>query len=329
MKKLIIYLLTIFPLFGISQNFVPNPSFEQLDSCPPPTVGSINYAVPWYSPTLSTPNTFNACAVNSWEFGIPSNIFGYQNPRTGNGYAGIVTYYSISHGRDYISVKLDNPLIAGKKYCIGFYASLSNYDTTIWPNGGSRYAIDCLGAYLSDSAIHLNTSYIIPVIPQIVNPSGNYLVDTLNWMLISGTYISKLGGEQYLTIGNFNLDDSTNIIQVSMSHSGGADYYIDDVYVMDCNDTLGIENYPNPNTINIYPNPTSDNVTLQFSNIPNENCTFELFDALGNKIFSKDITESENLVNISLANVAKGVYICRIFDANHINLYDNKLVILK
>jgi len=79
----------------------------------------------------------------------------------------------------------------------------------------------------------------------------------------------------------------------------------------------------------VYPNPASDNVTLQFSNITNENCTFELFDAMGNKIFSKEFVSSENLVNVSLTNVAKGVYICRIIDSNHINLYNSKLVIIK
>jgi hypothetical protein len=68
---------------------------------------------------------------------------------------------------------------------------------------------------------------------------------------------------------------------------------------------------------------------VQFSNATGENCTFELFDALGNKVFSKQVTANENTVDISLDNIAKGMYICRIMNANNINLYNNKLIIIK
>ena len=224
-----------------AQNLVPNPSFEILTSCP--TIqGQLNKAVPWFSPTYNNINypmsdVFNTCALPPQlgdDCGIPLNNWGYQYTRTGNSYAGEVVFDSYGdETREYISVKLDSALIGGETYCINYYVSLSDYDTIEQPNGGSTYAIDCMGVYISDTAIHLNTYYAIPVIPQIVNPTGNFLADTINWMPVSGTYLAQ-GGEQYITIGNFNNNANTNYIQISNSRSHCTYYYIDDVSVYDC-----------------------------------------------------------------------------------------------
>ena len=185
------------PFLFAQVNLVPNPGFEILSSCPTDQ-GQLDHAVPWFSPTDSAgmlmSDVFNICYLQSYGVGVPQNGRGYQYPRTGNGYAGIAVFGSWAKGREYISVKLDSTLEAGKKYRIGFYISLSNYDTTIQVNGGSTFAIDCLGAYFSDTAIHLNTIYVIPVVPQIINPSDHFLSDTVNWMLVAGTYIAQ-GGE--------------------------------------------------------------------------------------------------------------------------------------
>ena len=107
MKRIIAIILFLFPFIGISQNLVPNPSFENIDTCP--VIGKIDYAIPWYNPVNTTPNTMNTCAsYQIFGFGIPSNLAGYQYPRTGNGYAGIVVFADYAKGRDYISVKLDS-----------------------------------------------------------------------------------------------------------------------------------------------------------------------------------------------------------------------------
>ena len=221
-----------------AQNLVPNGSFEVLSSCPT-NEGQLIKAVPWYSPTYysSFPmsDVFNTCAPSFLGgVGVPFNKGGYQYPRTGNCYTGELVFADYAKGREYISVKLDSLLNAGKHYCVNFYTSISNYsDFIAQPNGGSSYAIDVMGVFLSDTAVNLNTEYIIPVVPQIENPTGNFLSDTLNWMLISGIYTAH-GGEQYITIGNFYADDSTNYIQITNSNSHLAYYYIDDVSVYDC-----------------------------------------------------------------------------------------------
>jgi hypothetical protein len=98
MKKVlfIILLITHYSLLITvlhAQNLVPNASFENFSSCPSDQ-GQIIRAVPWYSPTYylteSMSDLLNECSppfpisiVN-----IPFNIWGYQYPRTGKGFAG-------------------------------------------------------------------------------------------------------------------------------------------------------------------------------------------------------------------------------------------------
>jgi hypothetical protein len=329
--------LTIYFLFITSflfaQNLVPNPSFENFIICP--NTDDIENAPPWFNPTgpYTSPNLFNSCAPQwpSSNFGVPLNGWGFQEPRTGNGYAGgIIVYDEVSPPeREYISVKLNSPLIALSTYCIRFYVSVCYLHSL--PNGymGSRYAIDRIGAYISDTIIQLNTNYIIPVIPQIQNPTGNILSDTLNWMLISGTYNAN-GGEQYITIGNFYPESNTNKIQISDSSnlSFGSFYYIDDVYVIDCNDTLGIsENDDTNNLINVYPNPASIELTIDIT--MTNKYFFELYDLFGAKRKAVTLDCGSQTKNINLTDIDNGLYFYSVVDRNGSRIKTGKLLIIK
>jgi len=214
-------------------NLVPNSSFEIFSSCP--TSGSqITLAMGWFT-VNGTSDYFNAC--NTGIVGVPSNGFGYQNATTGNGYAGGAAFGSNINYRELISIRLLSTLVAGKKYCVGFYVCLAE---------ASMYAIANMGALLSDT---MGNNVTLNTIPQILNPSSQYLVDTVNWVFISGTFIA-IGNENYITIGNFYDDNNTDTISVA-SFGAPAYYYIDDVSVIDCDvipvDTLFIPNVFTPN----------------------------------------------------------------------------------
>ena len=64
--------------------------------------------------------------------------------------------------------------------------------------------------------------------PDVTNPVGNFITDTSKWILISGAYLAS-GGERFITIGNFFINDSTDTIHIT--GNGASYYYIDDVYV--------------------------------------------------------------------------------------------------
>ncbi len=230
---------------GPGTNLVPNPGFETYTSCP--TVqGQITLATPWFSVNASAPDYYNTCAGDNPFIGVPINYYtgrGELSPHSGQGYAGIIAMDNIPEvgnslppadqsERTYLEVKLTNPLVAGHKYQVGFYASHANLGSC---------AIDNLGAYLSvkkESQVGElgNGAEPFIVTPTVRNPAGNFLLYT-NWTLIEGTYTAT-GGESYLTIGNFYPNSATPTEPtVSYETPGGpygslfAYYFIDDVSV--------------------------------------------------------------------------------------------------
>lgn len=211
-------------LTGQAQNLVPNPSFEQYNSCP---FGHSMFQTvdDWIAPNESTTDYLNACAAGT-DVGIPVNYFGYQPARTGKGYAGIHPWQQGSSYREYAQVKLKQPLRAGEIYRVEFYVSLSSVFNT---------ALSNMGAYLSanrPSAFSYGLLQNVNGPPQIRNSPSLMLTDTLNWMKIEGAYTAK-GGEQYLTIGNFDDDAHTNYLPSENSPTLSY-YYIDDVSVINC-----------------------------------------------------------------------------------------------
>lgn len=64
--------------------------------------------------------------------------------------------------------------------------------------------------------------------------------------------------------------------------------------------------------VEIYPNPSNGNFTIQFTNENINELYIEIFDLLGNKVLSKNISGNSDLINIS--PLKSGMYLCKIFD---------------
>lgn len=200
-------------------NYIPNYSFENLTACPN-NFNQLNLAFPWINPTLATPDLLNAC--NTGILNTPNTGNGYQKSRTGVGHAYIYTYdlnSIFSTAREYVQVAFKNPLESGKRYCIEFYVSLVN--------GYYRIATNNIGAYISNANISAANGSNLPYTPQILNTPLTLLNDTVNWMKISGIYVSS-GNEQYITIGNFYDDNNTSLIILDSIYTSSS-YFIDDV----------------------------------------------------------------------------------------------------
>ncbi|MGQ0829262.1 MAG: gliding motility-associated C-terminal domain-containing protein [Bacteroidota bacterium] len=231
MKKLFKYLLFIISCLishiSYSQtNLVPNPSFEDTISCPN-NYSQIYLAPPWNTPTLGTPDYYNSCsAINCCS--VPVNWGGSENPRTGKAYAGFYTFSinpMVSNSiREYIQVRLDSVLKQDEKYCIAFYVSLAE--------NTSDYAVNNIGAYFSATAVSGNNFDPLPYVPQVENTFLNPLINANGWIKISGQFVSQ-GGEQYITIGNFNSNAASDTVYIkSTTFFKISYYYIDDVSVV-------------------------------------------------------------------------------------------------
>ena len=92
MGKFILLLVCFFAVLrGAGQNLVPNPSFEEYNTCPNinPDIGSSNN---WINPTGYSPDYFNSCDPNANNYSIPENAYGFQFAKSGVAYAGMITY---------------------------------------------------------------------------------------------------------------------------------------------------------------------------------------------------------------------------------------------
>jgi gliding motility-associated-like protein len=226
MKASTFALLLVFIIIKpcISQvNLIANPGFEIFSSCPS-SPGQFELLNGW--DTLRNgggglPLILTSCCSFSSACGIPSNIIGYQFPRTDSSYGSVGMYQNTAYvRREYIQNKLKQKLVSGQAYCLKFYVNLCN---------DSQYAIDQIGAYFDDGTISTPWAGVSTVTPQIVTSLGIFYNDTLKWVMISGTYTAN-GTEQYLTIGNFKTNSSTNAQNFNPSANRViACYNIDDV----------------------------------------------------------------------------------------------------
>jgi hypothetical protein len=291
MKQLTLILLLTASTFLVGQNLVPNPSFENYSSCPTAT-GQFNLSIPWFMP-LNTNNAssdfYNAC--NTTTAGVPNNSSGYQVAHSGDGYAGVYTYGS--EVREYIQVQLTSPLSAGISYNIELYVS---------PSEVHNYFADGMGVYVSIGSVAGVGGYLLPFIPQVVNPIGNVISDTTSWTLVSGTYIA-LGGEDHITIGNFSDDANTDtLLNNAIGFFLGRAYcLIDDVSVTPT--PVGIDEITLA-TIKIHPNPTKDRITISLEEGTANSVTIR--NSLGQLLLS-DKT-STNQVELDLSPCPTGIY---------------------
>jgi len=313
MKKITFIIFTQFSLFSFGQiNLVPNPSFEQHDTCPY-AFSQIHFAVPWFAGFATgggSSDYFNQCNGNTSSANVPANVVGYQNARTGIGYAGIGLGWG-GNIREYIEVKLNLPLTAGKRYYAGFHVSLADK---------MKFAVDGVGAYFSiDTVPPVPGWQPMPYTPQVENTIGNIITDTANWVLVSG-FFTATGGEQFMTIGNFKYDSLTSVDTVS-GNQGYAYYYIDDVTVMDSLD-VGVNELQENISINIFPNPCDGKFAVQSETKENK---IEVYNVFGEKIYRSEINKQKTEVDIS--SQPSGIYFVKVKTSKR--MITKKILLLK
>jgi hypothetical protein len=247
------------------ENLVPNGSFEIITQCPDyqseNLIGGsrLEYATGWFYPTSGSSDLFNSCNDTisqccAGHVGVPENVFGFQYPFHGQGYAGFGVWENNSPPEsytEYVSVELNRGMIAGEEFKVRFYLSLSNEST---------HGVTGIGVWFSVSSPATSQTTLISKKPQIVNAAIVYS-DTSFWQLFEG-YYSATGCENFMTIGYFKegLDD-TFFVQSPDSTQLGLTlcyYYIDSVSV----DLIGYSE--GSKGINVF-SPNDDGVNDTFS----------------------------------------------------------------
>jgi gliding motility-associated-like protein len=217
-----------------AQNLVPNFSFED-SGCS----GSVLLdAQPWFTSNGRTVDSYHSCKALS-DGQIPNNWLGFQQPYDGQGYAGIIPFLDeafptlpspeISRTyREYLAVRLIQPLVAGISYNVSFKYSVADK---------IELATDDLGIYISKTPIP--SDLVLTYTPQIRNPAGHLLTNTTTWETLGGSYTAE-GGEEYIVIGCFKPYEQLTIsnFQPTIPRLYAAYVYIDYVVIEPCTNSI-------------------------------------------------------------------------------------------
>ncbi|MFT7452903.1 MAG: hypothetical protein ACI9VN_003639, partial [Patescibacteria group bacterium] len=203
-------------------NLVPNSGFEELRRKLPSSDldGSVafrNSIDKWMSPTKGTPDLSRLINAGSDQV---------DSPRTGKAMVAILTHNPESKRsdtyREYLQVKLEQPLVKGKEYYVEFWTKRSIH---------AKMTSNNMGLALSPApSMHQDWRPLTDIHP-IVNAEEIINPDQPEWIKISHTF-KAANRERFLLIGNFYNNDNTTFGEVENSNVElfpNAYYLIDDV----------------------------------------------------------------------------------------------------
>lgn len=308
MKELVkMVLIFSFPNYSYSQiNLVPNPSFEDTIYCPDGGLGGISYAYGWFScgDSVSSPDYFFDCGQYPM---VPDNLIGYQWPATGVAYAGIITFNNgYQQGKEYIGTKFSSPLIIGQKYYVSLKVSFDVNEYFL------AYAANKTGILFSTKKYSISSPVPVNNFAHIYTDS--IITDTINWTIISNTFISD-SAYQYINIGNFFNDSNTDTLRIqvpSMWDDTAAYYYIDDVCVSQDSNECDFLNYYSvvlsEKKMLIYPNPvkTQLNILINNRNSFQETREVSIYNNMYDKMYFKKFQGNNLFIDVSM--LTDGIY---------------------
>jgi OOP family OmpA-OmpF porin len=221
----------------LAQNLIPNPSFESYSECPVMiTQDRLLGLNDWYQPTHGSADYYNRCSKKVC--GVPLNLLGYMQARTGNGYVGIITYLKEKgkkEYREYLEAQLSDRLIKGHQYCVQVHIALAR---------SSLYATSNFDILFSRFVVKSDNDKCLEEIPQLHYQDSLPMSSEQSWKEIKWIYTAE-GGERFMVIGNLQNDRNTHPtklpkekIQYDPSNPASlqypeAYYYLDDVSVTD------------------------------------------------------------------------------------------------
>lgn len=220
--------LALAPVMTAQDNLVPNGSFEDADVRRLKNYGQLTeFAEAWF-PVTETPLDLFAEGMKSEKVNIPNNLYGKQEASEGNHYAGFRAYSKNTRlYRQYYQVKLTESLEENQMYCVSFDLSLADM---------SRYAVNGIGAYLSDRKLAQGNNGTFVTTPSVQHHADKVMMFYDGWETVCGTVIGT-GEEEYLIIGAFAGDSDMEIEKIKRpsgfigAQEAHAYYYLDNIQV--------------------------------------------------------------------------------------------------
>ncbi len=300
-----------------AQNIVPNPGFEETDSC---TFGlGLGELHDWYSAN-GTPDHLQSCQPYGTVNGLPLNLFTFQQPFEGNSCAGICTLddHTGTEYREWLMVPLVDTLEPGQTYYCSFHANAAFDGTSMTPQ--NWLACDHVGmlfttydrewVYGDPYPAAINQAHIL--YPQII-------ADTVGWTLVSGSFVAD-SAYTSLMIGNFFSNALTDTIHLApdVPEWGLYSYILVDAVCVSpspdgCELSHGVRDLEGAGPF-VYPNPATD--ALVIGNVAGGDVL--VLDMLGKQVWSGKVTSDRFAVDVR--NWARGAYVLRVHDAHRVQV---------
>lgn len=298
----LLFLLSV-SLELLSQNLVPNHSFEEFEDGCPADLNELPVNWNWWN---ESPNSFNSCVEPQnltdslgW---APWNGFGIQFPSGGQSYTGLAAFAPHASGqnfREYLGCELNESLEIGETYFISFKTSMA-FGNYFYPTCASSH----LGVYFTTQGYNADENPLeIPNYAHVYEPG--LIADTAEWVVVQGSFVADQAFS-HMGLGVFFEYDQLETLNMGSMDICLSYYYIDEVCVSRFSDCL-INTSIADNEIQelvIYPNPAENVLYLQ-SNIALS--TIQVVDLSGAIVLQKDGLGSAR-ISIDVSEISAGVY---------------------
>ncbi len=232
-------------------------------------------------------------------------------------------------------------LIGGDNGSLTYYENVS----TGPGNVALKYITSTLGDIQVDSPLNVGANST-PFIGKVDNTGRDYLLmgsnsgkiyryDGFQSGNVTGRY-ARIDSQYSLintTLGYGNLRSAIAVADVDADGKyemvmgmayGGVQLYKQNLLV-------SVPNNINANTgeldIQVYPNPAKDNITLAFGSPLAEHAQVSIINMEGQQLATRAVDVGQNTINIPLANLPAGIYVCVVAVNDH--KYYNKFTIMK
>lgn len=299
-----------------AQNLVPNGSFEDYTECPD-LLNQMDRATGW-DRYRGSPDYFNRCntagpgSPPDEMLGVPLNALGWQEPATGDAYAGVLLWsYNPFGGQscEHFGAMLTEPLQPGVPVYISFKVSpttggvLENMHWTV-EGAGLRFT---MSSYLQDGLAPLPNG---AAVHMSYPPS-----DTSAWYQVSGVFVPD-SSYQHVVLGNFFADTLITLVVLNPNGTGESAYvYFDDVCVSyvaeDCDMGSGMTEPSRGGSMRAYPVPFTDRCVVIFDRSYSTVIDLELYDQLGRSVWRDKLMPGQRSVDMSASDLTTGPYTLR------------------
>lgn len=303
------------------QNWVPNPGFEESDSCIngigllPPETGPTS----WFRANI-TFDYLQSCLPYGAVNGLPMNMFTFQEPYEGNSCVGLFTYAAPSgeDQREWIMVPLLETLVPGQTYYCSFRANAGFGGNDLYPQ--IWLASNHVGMLFTTYARHWNGGDSLPSALNRADIQYNQiLIDTIGWTLVSGSFVAD-SAYTYLMIGNFFSNALTDTLHFADPNTVFPWYdngytLIDAVCVSPvpngCELEQGVAETAN-STPYVFPNPATDDLFIGHA----AGTEATVSDMLGRRIWHGKVDVDRYAVEVG--SWARGPYVLQVSGAGRL-----------